>query len=147
MLCCTHVSFHRFRFGAWPGKAIVLRTCVVSWGRLARLGRFAKRKGIDGEPIGWFSAFDTSAHNLKYRHARMALCDFSVILQNASPYQHNICFWDSMADVFDKTGQSMAAACHILRDNYMFKAHHMVKHSTHLRRNLVPPRLALDGDA
>ena len=143
MICCAHVSRHRSRFGAWPGKALVLRTYVVSWGRLAKLGRFARRKGIDGKPIRWFSAFDTSSHNYKHRHARMVLCDFSCILQNASPYQNNICFWDSMADVFDKTGQSMAAACHILRDKYMFQAPRIVKHPTHPR----PPRLALDGDA
>ena len=93
------------------------------------LGKFAKRKGIDGKPIRWFNAFDTAAHNLKHRHARMILCDLSVILQNASPYQaNNICFWDSMTDVFDKVGQSMAAACHILRDKYMFQAPDTVKH-------------------
>ena len=126
----VHASCHISRFGAWPGKAILSRTCAVSGGRLAMLGRFAKRKGIDGKPIRWFSAFDTSAHNIKYRHARMVLCDFVVILQNASPYQNNICFWDSMADIFNKTGQSMAAACHILRDKYMFKAPHIVKHPT-----------------
>ena len=106
---------------------------MVSWGRLARLRRFAKLKGIDGKPIRWFCDFDTSDYNLKYRHARMTLCDFSVILQNASPYrQDNICFWDSMADVFNKTGQSMAAACHILRDKYMFQASHIVKHPSRM---------------
>ena len=103
-------------------KAIVFRTCVL-WRRLARLGRFAKKKGIDGKPIRWFSDHDTSSHNINYRYARMILCDFVVVLQNASPYQNNnICFWDSLADVFNKTEQSMAAACHILRDKYMFLA-------------------------
>ena len=139
MFCCTHVSRHRSRFGAWPSKALVLRTCVVSWRRLARLGQFAKRKGIDGKPIRWFSAFDTAAHNFKYRHARMVLCDFSVILQNASPYQNNICFWDSMADVFNKIGQSMAAACHILRDKYMFQAPHIHSQSNTLHTSGMAP--------
>ena len=67
------------------------------------MGRFAKKKGIDGKPIRWFSDHDSSSHNINYRYARMILCDFVVVLQNASPYQNNnICFWDSLADVFTK---------------------------------------------
>jgi hypothetical protein len=42
-------------------------------------------------------------------------------MQGASPYGHQIDFGDTMNEVMVKSGQSMQAACHILRDNVFFQ--------------------------
>ncbi len=52
----------------------------------------------------------------------MLLCDTAVIMQNAVPCAHGINYSDNLQDVFVKVGQSMQAACHILRDDRMFEA-------------------------
>lgn len=51
----------------------------------------------------------------------MLLADLVCIMQGASPYGHQIDFGDTMNEVMVKSGQSMQAACHILRDNVFFQ--------------------------
>jgi len=78
---------------------------------------------MDGAPIRWMNAYDSAAFNVKHRHARMFLIDLTVILQSCSPYaMRNIDFTDNLNQVFEKTGQSLKAASHILRDETLFQA-------------------------
>ena len=82
----------------------------------------ASRKGTDGSPVRWFAEYDSTVSALRERHSRLLLADLTVIMQGASPFGHEIEFGDTMKEVMDKSGQSMQAACHILRDNTLFQA-------------------------
>ena len=94
---------------------------TVTWGRLSRVRKFAMRKGIEGDGARWFRGFDRAKTNIKYRHARMMLCDFVLILQHASPYGLVVDPNDTLDTIFEKCGQSMAVACYILRDERLFQ--------------------------
>jgi hypothetical protein len=88
---------------------------------LEAISRVANLKGPSGKSARWFAEYDASAAALADRHCRLFLADLVVILQGAAPAAANIDFGDDMADVFAKCGQSMQAACHILRDDALFK--------------------------
>jgi hypothetical protein len=51
----------------------------------------------------------------------MLLSDLVLIMQGASPYNPPLDFHDNMADVIHKSGQSMMAASHVLRDDRLFQ--------------------------
>ena len=57
---------------------------------------------------------------VKHRYFHMFLVDWTLLLQRCSPYQHQICFEDSLNDVFTKEGQGMQVASHILHDDLLF---------------------------
>ena len=82
----------------------------------------ARRKGDSGSSERWLSAFDSATACAKGRHLRMLLVDITLILQNCSPFglAHAVDFNDNLNTVFQKTGQSLVAAAHILRDERMF---------------------------
>ena len=101
------------------------------WRRLSKVKEFAQRKGLDGAGARWFRGFDNAKFNIKFRHARMMLCDLAMILQHASPYGFTVDPNDRVDDIFAKCGQSMAAACYILRDQRFFQAL--------LSRSPIPP--------
>jgi hypothetical protein len=89
---------------------------------LAALRRLAYHKGEDGSSIRWFAEYDASALALRYRHSRMLLADLVVIMQGCSPFNPALDFTDDLSAVFCKAGQSMQAACHVLRDESLFQA-------------------------
>ena len=91
--------------------------------RLRHVGGFAARRGTDGG-VRWFAGYDTAKFNCKNRHTRMLLCDLVITLQNATPFTPNVDPNDSLEAVFAKTGQSVAAASHILRDERLFQVLH-----------------------
>ena len=80
------------------------------------------RKGEPGKAERWMSTFDSTGAAAKTRHMRMLLVDTTLILLNASPHglTGQVRFNDDLAKVFQKTGQSLVAAAHILRDERMF---------------------------
>jgi hypothetical protein len=89
---------------------------------LAALRRLAYHKGEDGSSIRWFAEYDASALALRHRHSRMLLADLVVIMQGAVPFNPALDFTDDLSTVFQKAGQSMQAACHVLRDESLFQA-------------------------
>ena len=99
------------------------------------LKRLANHKGEDGSSIRWFAEYDASVQALRHRHCRMLLADLVVILQGASPYNSNVDFNDDLSEVFQKSGQSMQAACHVLRDESLFQ----VSHGIPILRSPPPP--------
>ena len=57
------------------------------------------------------------------RHTRLFLADLWAMVHSTSPYRiGNIDFSDDLEAIFQKSGQSMMAACRILRDHRMFQA-------------------------
>jgi hypothetical protein len=92
------------------------------WCRLVILRRLAYHKGEDGSSIRWFAEYDSSVQALRHRHSRMLLADLVVIMQGASPFNAAVNFTDDLSEVFRKSGQSMQAACHVLRDDSLFQA-------------------------
>jgi hypothetical protein len=89
--------------------------------RLATLRQLARNKGKGSKSSRWFSEYDSSVRALEERHCRMLLSDLVLIMQGASPYNPPLDFHDNMADVIHKSGQSMMAASHVLRDDYLFQ--------------------------
>jgi hypothetical protein len=89
--------------------------------RLATLKQLAGNKGKGSNTARWFSEYDSSVRALQERHCRMLLSDLVLIMQNASPYNPPLDFHDNMADVMSKSGQSMMAASHVLRDDRLFQ--------------------------
>ena len=87
-------------------------------------------QGEDGSSIRWFAEYDASVQALRHRHARMLLADLVVIMQGASPFNAAVDFTDDLAEVFRKSGQSMQAACHVLRDESLFQATPGIQPST-----------------
>jgi hypothetical protein len=85
------------------------------------LRRLAHHKGEDGASIRWFAEYDASVQALRHRHSRMLLADLVVIMQGASPFNAAVDFGDDLSEVFRKAGQSMQAACHVLRDESLFQ--------------------------
>jgi hypothetical protein len=51
----------------------------------------------------------------------MLLVDMAIAVQNQTPYNHNIDFSDTLNDVFEKEGQSLQVASHILKDERLFQ--------------------------
>jgi hypothetical protein len=51
----------------------------------------------------------------------MLLADLVLIMQSTSPYHPPVDFHDDMAQVLGKSGQSMMAASHVLRDDRLFE--------------------------
>ena len=66
---------------------------------------------------------DSTIDELRRRHSKMLLVDSTLIAQNCSPagLAANVDFNDDLNKVFTKTGQSLLAAGHILRDQIMFQ--------------------------
>jgi hypothetical protein len=96
---------------------------VLQFGcRLVVLRRLAYHKGEDGSSIRWFAEYDSSVQALRHRHSRMLLADLVIIMQGASPFNAAVDFADDLSEVFRKSGQSMQAACHVLRDESLFQA-------------------------
>ena len=90
---------------------------------LLRLKKLSERKGPQGESMRWMSAYDASDFNTKYRHCRMFLIDLALMTENGCPYLvRNIDCMDTLDDVFRKEGNSLAAACHVLRDDRCWQA-------------------------
>lgn len=89
--------------------------------RLDALRQLALHKGVNGKTIRWFAEYDSSTRALRERHCRMLLADLAVVMQNASPFHPPVAFKDNVADVLRKSGQSMLAASHILRDGRLFQ--------------------------
>lgn len=84
--------------------------------------RHAHRKGIDGQSGRWMNSFDIASWAIRQRHIRLFLYSLTVVLQNCNPFTlRNIDFGDSLSDVFDKSPQSLLAACRILNDDLLFK--------------------------
>jgi hypothetical protein len=103
---------------------------------LTALRRLAYHKGEDGSSIRWFAEYDASAMALRHRHSRMLLADLVVIMQGAVPFNPAVDFADDLSTVFQKAGQSMQAACHVLRDESLFQ---VISRNT----NIPPPALHL----
>ena len=134
-----HLSFFLFwqmvspaapgRFSFFDGAAPYSFRCFVfvlvpcCFTRLRHLRATATRKGDSGKSERWFSAFDSAGAAAKRRHLRMLLVDITLILLNASPFNlaRNVDFYDNLSAVFQKAGQSLVAAAHILRDDRMFQ--------------------------
>ena len=90
---------------------------------LLRLEKLSERKGPQGEQMRWMSAYDASDFNTEYRHCRMFLIDLALMLENGRPYLvRGIDCMDTLEDVFRKEGNSLAAACHVLRDDRLWQA-------------------------
>ena len=112
------------------GSCLLFRSEFSSWfliwflslRRIERLRLIAKRKGRDGKPERWFSSYDAAKEFVGTRHCRKFLVDLTLICLNASPLGHgDVNFEDSLDDVFTKTGQSLVAAAHVLRDERLHK--------------------------
>lgn len=78
-------------------------------------------KGSGAKSFRWFSDYDAADRVTAHRHCRMLLVDLVVISHGVAPFNARADFYDTVADVFQNTGQSMVAASAILRDEYMFK--------------------------
>jgi hypothetical protein len=117
---------------------VVIR--VVQFGRrLVVLRRLAHHKGEDGSSIRWFAEYDASVQALRHRHSRMLLADLVVIMQGASPFNAEVDFADDLSEVFRKSGQSMQAACHVLRDESLFQVISIFQSSFHPFKRFQPP--------
>ena len=90
---------------------------------MQRLQGMARRKGGSGKSERWMSSFDASTAVAAGRHLRMLLVDIALVVQHCSPFglAAGIGFDDDLNTVFQKTGQSMKAAAHILRDERMIR--------------------------
>ena len=92
-------------------------------GILRHLCAFARRKGPGGEQKRWMAAWDTARANVDSRYTRMFWVDLVAMTLSSSPHRiDNVHFSDDLGTVFQKTHQSIKAACHILRDDKMFQA-------------------------
>jgi hypothetical protein len=121
-----------------PQMIVVIR--VVQFGRrLVVLRRLAHHKGEDGSSIRWFAEYDASVQALRHRHSRMLLADLVVIMQGASPFNAEVDFADDLSEVFRKSGQSMQAACHVLRDESLFQVISIFQSSFHPFKRFQPP--------
>ncbi len=110
--------------GSCHGPLAALVQCVdfrLDGCRLDKLAHIATVKGSAAKSSRWFSDYDAADSVLSERHARMLLSDLVAISQGGSPFNLAADFYDTVSDVFQKTGQSMIAASAILRDEYMFK--------------------------
>ena len=83
----------------------------------------SEKKGICGSGARWLSALDSSKFLARHRHVRMFIVDATIMLQNATPFNHDVDFADTLSQVFAKEKeQSFQVAAHILRDERFFQA-------------------------
>ena len=84
--------------------------------------QLAGTKGRFPNTCRWFQDHDSGAHLLTIRSARGLLVDVSILCQNSSPYQHQVCFADSLSVIFVKErGHSLQVASHLKCDDQMFQ--------------------------